>query len=101
MVRSGFTTQYGAFDAGKNAAVELVERMGVGDRVGIVQLPSTLVLGLHEITADTTTRTAVINAIRGLTPGGTSGIGAGLQTGLAQLSRNTRRYPGHDPVQCG
>ncbi|MBK7258185.1 MAG: hypothetical protein IPI01_10355 [Ignavibacteriae bacterium] len=79
-----YVSSYGAFDAGKNAAVELVQRMGVGDRVGVVQLPSTLVLGLREITADSTSRLAVITAIRGLTPGGTSGIGADCR----RLSRN-------------
>jgi hypothetical protein len=82
---SNFITQYGAFDAAKNSAAELIERMDAGDKVGIIQLPNTVVLPLHALT-DGASRTAVIAAIENLAPGGTTNIGAGLQAGLSQLT---------------
>ncbi len=68
---AGFVTQYGAFDAAKNSAAELVERMNVGDRIGIVQLPGDVKYPLHLIT-DEASRAAVIAVIQALTQGGSS-----------------------------
>jgi hypothetical protein len=80
-----YDASYNGFTPSKNSALELIQKLRTGDRVGIVQLPNTLKLGLTTI-QDDNTRTSVSNIINGLTVGGTSAIGQGLQTAQSAYS---------------
>ena len=82
---STFVTQYGALDAAKYSAAELVERMNLGDKVGVIQLPNSVLYPLQAITG-AASRQAAIAAIQSVAQVGISNVGAGLQAGLTQLS---------------
>ena len=80
-----FTTTQHAFDPAKNSATELVQKLRVGDRIGVVRLPNTVVLNLTTI-QNQASRTTAMNAINGMTSGGTSFLGQGVQTGLGLMT---------------
>ncbi len=82
-----FSSTYNAFSPSLKGARNLVLNMRDGDRVGIVKLPSTTVLGLTPVN---TGKNAVLAALTGLTVGGTSGIGQGLQVASGLLTGATQ-----------
>ncbi len=82
-----FASSYNGFSPSLKGAQNLVLNMRDGDRVGIVKLPNTTVLGLTPVS---TGRGAVLAALAGLTVGGTSGIGQGLQVASGLLTGATQ-----------
>ncbi|GEM_PF-1933188 len=82
---AGFATTQNAFDASKNSAMALVQKLRVGDRLGVVRLPSNVVFPLTAI-VDSATRAQATAAINGLVAGGASAIGSGLQAAQSQLN---------------
>lgn len=82
---NSFANVQGALTPAKNAAVELLQRMRVGDRIGIIKMPNTVVFPLTAIAGDAT-RDAAAAAINALTAGGSSAIGSGLLAAQASLN---------------
>jgi hypothetical protein len=90
---------YNGFVPAKNSAADLLQRMRIGDRVGVLKLPSTVVSPLVTI-QDSISRANLISAVNSMTVGGTSGIGSGLQTGVSLLTSSPiRRKHGTRPEQ--
>ncbi len=83
---ANYADNYHAFDAAKKSAIQLIDKMRVGDRVGIVKLPDTVVVTLTQI--DENDRSSIKNAIAALNEGGAVAIGSGLQTAQTQLTAN-------------
>ncbi|MDL1893407.1 hypothetical protein FBQ87_11045, partial [Sphingobacteriales bacterium CHB3] len=65
-----FTSTHAAFNPAKNSAVELVEKMRVGDRIGVIRLPNTVVSDLISI-QDNASRALAISRIENMLAGGT------------------------------
>lgn len=74
-----YTTTARAFTPSKESAAELVQKLRIGDRIGVVKMPNTIVHPLTTI-QDSASRAQAIAAINGMTEGGPSAIGSGLQT---------------------
>ncbi len=81
---SVFAATDGGFTPSKNASVELVQKMRVGDRIGVIRLPDTEAYPLTLI-SDQASRDAAASAIEALLPGGPSAIGSGLAASEAML----------------
>jgi len=62
-----YTTTLSAFDASKLSGTELVTNLRIGDALGVVQLPGTVVAPLTVIQGEAE-RTALIDAISTMTP---------------------------------
>ncbi|HKJ82348.1 MAG TPA: carboxypeptidase-like regulatory domain-containing protein, partial [Ignavibacteriaceae bacterium] len=84
-----FAEDYNALSPAKKSAVELIDKMRVGDRVSIVSFPDNLVLPLTEITNDAS-RISIKNSINSITIGSTCSIGSALNTAQNQLVTSGR-----------
>ncbi len=84
---SGYTSVPNALDQAKKSAVELVDNLRFGDKIGVVELPSNLILPLTSVDNDSV-KTYIKNIIINISGGGTSGLGSGLQTSQNQLKVN-------------
>ena len=82
---ASYASTYNAFTAAKNSAADLISRMRVGDRIGVVRFPDVAVQDLVTITSDATKAT-VTAKIQAMAPGGACAIGAGLQKGQTLLT---------------
>ena len=80
-----FSSTYNALTPSVNAAVELIDKMRPGDRIGVVRMPNTIVYPLTEITS-TLVRENAKTAISGVLPGGSCALGSGLTAAQAQLT---------------
>ncbi len=92
---TSFTGITNAFTQAKNSALELVSNLRYGDRVGIVELPNTVILPLTSIDNETV-RSNVDAAINGMTTAGSNNLGSGIQAAQNQLQINGE--PTHLPV---
>ncbi len=81
---TSYTNTFGAFDPSKASAAELVQKLRVGDRIGVVKMPGTVALPLTTI-LDSASRALATAAINALAAGGQSAIGAGLLAAQSQL----------------
>lgn len=89
---SNFAGAYNGFVPSKNSSLDLIQKLRVGDRIGIVRMPATVVLGLTPI-VDQSSRDAAKSAVNSLTAGGASAVGAGLTA--AQTLLNGSFAPDH------
>ena len=80
-----FNAVYDGFVPSVNSAGELIQRMRVNDRVGVIKLGTGGVLPLRTIAGDAD-RAAALTTLSGLVPDGTSEIGGGFQSALSQWS---------------
>ncbi|MEJ2634795.1 MAG: FlgD immunoglobulin-like domain containing protein [Calditrichia bacterium] len=79
-----YADNYHAFEAAKKSAIQLIDKMREGDRIGIVKLPDTLLAPLTQI-VDENSRTDIKDKISAMNVGGRAAIGSGLQTAQNQL----------------
>ncbi|MFN0158351.1 MAG: carbohydrate binding domain-containing protein [Bacteroidota bacterium] len=89
---TSYATTHRAFEPSKASAVELVQKLRVGDRIGVVKLPATVALPLMTI-SDSASRAQAAAAITSLATGGAAAIGSGLQAAQSQL--NLSPLPDH------
>lgn len=90
-----YAVDHDAFEAAKNSAIELIDKMREGDNVGVVKLPDQEILARTEVTGEN--RSDIQSTISSLTPvaGGSSAVGSGLQTAQNML---TSGEPSHRRV---
>jgi len=87
-----FSSTYNALTPSVNTAVELIDKMRPGDRIGVVRMPDQVVYPLTEITGMVVRENAKA-AISGISAGGSCALGAGLTAAQAQLT--TGGAPNH------
>lgn len=86
-----YVDTYNALTQSKNSGVELVDKLRIGDRIGVVHLNDGEIVGLTEID-DIGTRITVQNKILDIVQGGNVTLGSGLQTaqGLFEQTDNVQ-----------
>ncbi len=94
--RSGSMLSDDKIGAAQNAASAFVDFLSDGDYVGVTSFANSAStdFGLTEIAPDTTTRQDAIAAIDGLSAGGSTALGQGVQTGHSLLTGSG--IPDHD-----
>lgn len=85
---ASYAATYNALTPSKNGAIELVNKLREGDRVGVVRLPNVIALPLMEIT-DQASRNSAIGSISSVGSGGKCALGTGLLTAEAMLDGAT------------
>lgn len=79
-----YAVTHNALTQSKNSGLELVDKLRVGDRIGVVQFPDTVVNELTEIDEDN--RDQVQDAIMEISPQGNVTVGSGLFKALDLLT---------------
>jgi hypothetical protein len=83
-----FNATYNALTQSKNSGRELVDKLRVGDRIGIVQFPDIEVIGVTTI-ENNSVRGGIQDAITSLTPGGNVTVGSGLFKAMELLTNGS------------
>ncbi|MFC1540089.1 kelch repeat-containing protein [Gemmatimonadota bacterium] len=81
---------YEAFEDARRSSIELIDKLRVGDRIGVVRLPSTVIFPLTEITSDPQWREGLKDVLEGMSSTGGSAValGSGLDAAQQQLQIN-------------
>ncbi len=82
-----YVSYYEGFEDARRGSIELIDKLRVGDRIGIVMLPNTTVQSITEITDDPQVRQNLKDALSSMAPPGGSAVelGSALQVAQTQL----------------